>query len=142
MPRLASDLEALNALFSTDTPPRRVVRSRQVLVTLYGFGDASGDGFGQTLMTPAGIKYTYGLWGSVLSSQSSNYREFRNLLELVDAEASDTFPSLAQLVTSVERLVADAPPNMEMFLFTDNAVAEGAFYKGTSPSRALFDLVL
>jgi len=93
-------------------------------------------------MTPAGIKYTYGLWGSVLSSQSSNYREFRNLLELVDAEASDTFPSLAQLVTSVERLVADAPPNMEMFLFTDNAVAEGAFYKGTSPSRALFDLVL
>lgn len=142
VPRLASDLEALTALFSPDTPPRRVVRSRQVLVTLYGFGDASGDGFGQTLMTPAGIKYTYGLWGSVLSSQSSNYREFRNLLELVDAEASDTFPSLAQLVTSVERLVADAPPNMEMFLFTDNAVAEGAFYKGTSPSRALFDLVL
>ncbi len=30
----------------------------------------------------------------------------------------------------------------EILLFTDNAVAEGAFYKGSSPSRQLFELVL
>jgi hypothetical protein len=30
----------------------------------------------------------------------------------------------------------------EVFLFTDNQAAEGAYYQGTSPSRALFDLVV
>ena len=30
----------------------------------------------------------------------------------------------------------------EIFLFTDNSVAESAFYKGTSESKILFDLVL
>jgi hypothetical protein len=32
--------------------------------------------------------------------------------------------------------------NTELFLFTDNSTSEGAFYKGNSPSRPLFDLVL
>jgi len=31
---------------------------------------------------------------------------------------------------------------LEVFLFTDNVVAEGAFYKGTSSRRKLFELVL
>jgi hypothetical protein len=30
----------------------------------------------------------------------------------------------------------------EIFLFTDNHAAEGTYYRGTSPSRALFDLVV
>jgi hypothetical protein len=30
----------------------------------------------------------------------------------------------------------------EIFLFTDNQAAEGAYYRGTSPSRSLFDLVV
>jgi hypothetical protein len=30
----------------------------------------------------------------------------------------------------------------KVFLFTDNQAAEGAYYRGTSPSRALFELVV
>jgi hypothetical protein len=30
----------------------------------------------------------------------------------------------------------------EVFLFTDNQAAEDAYYRGTSPSRALFELVV
>ena len=32
--------------------------------------------------------------------------------------------------------------NCDLFLFTDNTTAESAFYKGTSKSRKLFDLVV
>lgn len=32
--------------------------------------------------------------------------------------------------------------NTELFIFTDNSTAEGAFYKGNTPSRTLFDLIL
>ena len=30
----------------------------------------------------------------------------------------------------------------EVFIFTDNTVAEAAFFKGNSPSRALFELII
>jgi hypothetical protein len=32
--------------------------------------------------------------------------------------------------------------NTELFIFTDNSTAEGAFYKGNTPSRPLFELIL
>jgi hypothetical protein len=56
VPRLKGDLQALAQLFSTLHPPRRVIRSSMVLMALYGFGDASGEGFGSTLSTPSGIR--------------------------------------------------------------------------------------
>ena len=56
---------------------------------------------------------------------SSNYRELRNLVETVEEE------------------VFEGKINgSELFIFTDNAIAEGCYYKGTSQSRLLFNLVL
>jgi hypothetical protein len=47
------------------------------------------------------------------------------------------------LVTAIEEGLASGHlPNTELFVFTDNAAAEGAFYKGNSPSRLLFELIL
>jgi hypothetical protein len=77
------------------------------MIDLYGFGDASGEGFGGTLQTSTGIRYRYDLWGRDVSHQSSNYREMRNLVDLVDLELRDDFVALSQLVTSVEALVLD-----------------------------------
>jgi len=108
----------------------------------YGFEDASGNGFGRTLTSEQGLKFSYGLWGRDLSHQSSNYREFRNLFNLVELEMADSFPVLTSLVDTVEQFISDALPNWEMFLFTDNSVAEGAYYRCTLLNRALFDLVL
>jgi hypothetical protein len=144
VPRLHDDLLALGQLFSTPHPPRRVIRSSSsVMIALYGFGDASGEGFGGTLQTSTGIRYRYGLWGRDVSHQSSNYREIRNLVDLVDLELRDNFVALSQLVTSVEALVLDGTaPSTELFLFTDNSVAEGAFFRGTSSNPKLFDLIL
>jgi hypothetical protein len=143
VPRLAGDLQALATLFQPTHPPRRLVRSTNVLVTLYGFADASAEGFGSTLMTPSGLQYRYGLWGRDLSHQSSNYQELRNLLDLVDLEMSDEFPVLEDLLLSVTILVTSSTlPVTELYLFTDNLVAEGAFFRGTSSNPKLFSLIL
>jgi hypothetical protein len=39
-PRLGRDMEALEFLFSTNTPPRRKIRGTAVIELFYGFGDA------------------------------------------------------------------------------------------------------
>ena len=44
--RLARDLTALRVLFNHATPPRRLVRGKAIKEAQYGFGDASGKGFG------------------------------------------------------------------------------------------------
>jgi hypothetical protein len=143
VPRLAGDLQALAKLFSTPHPPWRIVRSSSVIIALYGFGDASGEGFGGTLLTPQGIRYRYGLWGRDVSHQSSNFREMQNLVEMVDVELADTFPTLSHLVSTLDALIRSGEaPSAELFLFTDNAVAEGAFFRGTSPNPKLFGLIL
>jgi len=53
------------------------------------------------------------------------------------------FSHLSTLVDSLDDALARGELcHTEIFLFTDNAVAEGAFYKGSSPNRPLFELVL
>ena len=49
VPRLDYDLIALERLTAFDEPPRVVVRASGVVEALYGFGDASGLGFGSAI---------------------------------------------------------------------------------------------
>ncbi len=143
VPRLKSDLQALHQLLSPPNPPRRVIRSTQVMIVIYGYGDASGHGFGSTFYTPTGLKYRYGLWGRDASHQSSNFRELANLVQAASLELQDTFPNLTLLVDSVSsQIISDHSQSTELFLFTDNIVAEGAFYKGTSSNPLLFELIV
>jgi hypothetical protein len=94
-------------------------------VAVYQFGDASGAGFGSSLFVNGSLYYRHGQWTASYSDESSNFRE------------------LANLVLAIEEAYAKGLlSNSELFVFTDNSAAEGAFYKGTSPSRRLFDLVL
>jgi hypothetical protein len=60
-----------------------------------------------------------------VESASSNYRELRNLVEVLEDGVS----------TGDLR-------HSEVFLFTDNFTAEAAFNRGNSDSRNLFDLIL
>jgi hypothetical protein len=113
-------------LFEPATPPRRPIRSRAVTTCVYGFADASGAGFGSSLRLPSGmISYRYGLWGKDAEGSSSNCRELCNLVECLESESA------------AGHLIGH-----EMFMFTDNTTAEGSYYKGNSPSRPLFELVL
>jgi hypothetical protein len=126
VPRLHTDLEALSSLFSASTPPTRYIRATHTQVALYGFGDASGSGYGSSVALPDGsIFFRHGLWSDGGDSTTSNYRELNNLVNAIE-----------------EGLERGHLVNTELFIFTDNSTAEGAFYKGNTPSRTLFELIL
>lgn len=137
-PRLRDDLLVLLELTKSAAPPLRLARPKRVFHVFYGFGDASGKGRGSTFQgfntvhhpecgegASNPVVYRVGVWGADDESESSNYREFTNLVEDTELEAASG------------RL-----REAELFLFTDNSTAESAFYKGSSSSKKLHALVL
>lgn len=125
--RLKGDLEALRSLTVAEAPPELPVRASRSAVACYGFGDASGDGFGVSIWDPrSGVDATQGLWMGEVSAASSNFREALNL------------------VLKLEDMVREGSlhAGVELFLFTDNYVTETVFEKGDARSKPLFDLVL
>ena len=95
---------------------------------LYEFGDASGPAFGNTLQAQDSpdIVFEYGQWVvSVTQEESSNWREFTNIVVFLEKKG--------------EEGVLDG---CEVFMFTDSSTTEGAFWKGTSPSCKLCELLL
>jgi hypothetical protein len=126
VPRLYDDLECLAQLLLPAHPPIRFIRSNKVASICYGFGDASSEGFGSSILLPDGTtSFRHGTWGADMESASSNYRELLNQVETLE-----------------EGLRTGELHQLEIFLFTDNTSAEGCFYKGNSPSRTLFSLIL
>jgi hypothetical protein len=126
VPRFLPDLKALRALMAGEKPPLKRVRCSRVATAIYSFVDASGRGFGSTFQMGDKVHFQYGQWPERISeTMSSNWRELANLVESLEAEVG-------------ERGLND----VEIFLFTDNTTAEAAYWKGTSKSEWLFDLVL
>jgi len=65
------------------------------------FGDASGAGFGSSLLIKNKLFYLHGKWNSEFSQETSNYRELANLLHAIQSAAD------SGLLT-----------NVELFMFT------------------------
>jgi len=125
VPRLRDDLGALMELLEPETPPKRTVRPKQGASVVYGFGDASGSGFGTSFAGGGEVTYAHGLWDEEHKATTSNFRESANIVYALErAQRQGTLK------------------NSEVFLFTDNGTAEAAFFKGTSKSEKLFELVL
>jgi len=124
-PRLITDIRSLQTLMNRESPPLRRIRSSKVNNVFYGFGDASGSAFGSTLSNGSKLFFEYGQWCSSESEQSSNWRELNNLL--------------ASLETWIK---TQDLKGTQVFIFTDNSTAESAFWKGTSKSKLLCDLIL
>lgn len=122
--RLEDYIMCLQKLFSGIHPRVRHIRTKLISVAYYGFGDASGAGFGSSIHRASGLKIRHGIWGRDSNKVTSNYREFRNLVETVE-----------------EEVMEGKINGSELFIFTDNAAAEGRFYKGTSLPRLLFNLI-
>ena len=125
VPRFITCLKVLALFFKEDKPPVVNVRSTSCLVIVYGFMDASGSGFGSTLLVKGNIEYRIGTWSSSEDINSSNWREFENLVcEVKQAGKKGWFN------------------NCEVILATDNQVVESCLYKGNSTSQKLFGLVV
>ena len=139
VPRFKKDLEALILLTRAVLPPLRIVRPSMVVQVFFGFGDAAGKGFGSTVAgtyncadkfselqtNDNGLKYRVGIWTALEELESSNQKEFCNLVE-----------------TTEEECRSGRLQNCEFFLFTDNSTAESCFYRGSSKSPKLHNLVV
>ena len=125
VPRLSRDLSALERLLSDEVPPQRLVRGQLIHAVKYAFGDASKAGFGSSWVSSDGVRYRFGTWGRDMDKGSSNLRELKNLVDTLKAMA-----------------VSGELEGAEIFIFTDNSTAEAAFFKGSSKSRLLFELIL
>ena len=126
--RFAHDVRAFDTLFQGDEPVKRLIRGRNLWEVIYGFGDASGSGFGSSFVKAGDenkIYFRFGRWGSDLDDSSSNFRELNNLVE-----------SLEELI-EVQDL-----KGVEIFIFMDNSTAESAYYRGSSSVKPLFELIL
>jgi hypothetical protein len=66
-----------------------------------------------------------GQWKEFYEDESSNRHEFENIVIAFEEYYSKT-----------------GVHDVELFMFTDNTVSENAFYRGTSVSPILFELVL
>ena len=127
-PRFKDDVIALSELTKDESPPKVLARPSKGAKVAIVFGDASGDGFGSSLWlygSPT-VETEHGLWTREYGSRSSNYRELYNLVLRLEALVND----------------GTIPKGSEVFMFTDNSTAESAFFKGTSSSPLLFELVL
>ena len=125
VPRFHQCLRVLSNFFEVELPPIIKVRSTTCTVVVYGFVDASGSGFGSTLLVHGNIKYRIGTWSSKEENNSSNWREFENLVCEVEKAGEQGWLNSSTLL-----------------LATDNQVVESCLYKGNSTSSKLFDLVV
>ena len=73
-------LDILLEFMESEIPPQIVVRSTTLLLVVYGFADASGSGFGNSLLIQGEVRYRIGVWGSDDKHNSSNWRELENLV--------------------------------------------------------------
>lgn len=82
--RLADDLHALTTLVTDPEPPLQFICRSQVHVAVYGFVDASAEGFGSIIQRQHEVSYCLGVWGRDLDSESSNFHELHNLVTTLE----------------------------------------------------------
>jgi len=78
--QLELHMDGLAQLFASCIPPLWHMQHSSTVVALYGFGDASGSGFGTTFLIRGEPHYCYCQWTTPFAEQSSNYRELSNLV--------------------------------------------------------------
>ena len=112
-------------MFTSELAPKVCIRSNRVITVVYGFGDASGTGLGATFTCGMGFNFRIGVWGSKEMDESSNWKEFSNVVEALEDESES-----GELIGT------------EVFMFTDNATVEACATKGSSSSLKLLELIV
>ena len=82
--RLFKHLSDLSELFKDDETDLRLIRGAAIVEVVYIFGDASGLGFGSSLIEGVPFSYRFGVWNQEGYGTSSNYREFCNLVKILE----------------------------------------------------------
>ena len=125
VPRLKHDIDVLERLTKAEAPPKVIRRRKKRGTVAYGFGDASGKGFGHAICIQGQTRLEFGQWSATIEEKHSNYKELRNLVNAVKSAYE-----------------AGALEGVELFLFTDNFVSECAYYNGGSNHSRDLDEVI
>ena len=136
VPWVHFDLAALHCIFESEMLLMVPHAGLRVTWLVYGFGDASREGFGskllaqpiqqeQPLLELLPTQLWHGFWCTTISERSSNYQEFRNLVEAIK-----------------DWHQTQGLEGAEVWIYTDNMVTEMVFYKGMSDDPNLFYLML
>ena len=143
VPRLLQDMEALVVLTELDLLPElpvlRVIWPTYTVLMFYGFGDTSGKQFGSTMAKAhdwksklcdkrsdsCGLVSRIGIWTVEQELESSNFKEFGNLLDSIEAGGASG------------RL-----KKCKFFMFTDSSTARSYFRYGSSSSSKSHQLVV
>eukprot|EP00978_Attheya_sp_CCMP212_P004814 scaffold10598_cov48-Attheya_sp.AAC.2 len=126
LPSLLPALEALEECLEVTEP--RVVRVRPTKETscAYGYGDAAGSGFSAGLRRRTGrVSCRHGIWCKEQSEYGSNWREFRNLANML-----------------LKELAEGTLSDHMIWVFTDNVTASMCWNKGRSKAKQLLDICL
>jgi hypothetical protein len=118
-------VEALAVIFAPIVVPVVSVRFRRIVTVICGFGDASGTGLGATFTCGSGLNFRIGVWRSHEDPESSNWKEFTNVVEALEEEGKE-----------------GNLKNAEVFMFTDNSTVEACVSRGSSSSEKLLRLVV
>ena len=124
-PWFFTDLDTLTRFFDLPEPPAISLRTNRIVTVVYGFGDASGSELGATFTNGTGFSYRVGVWGSSDAAESSNWKEFTNIVDSLEDEAE-----------------AGHLQDSEVFMFADNATVEACAEKRSSASPKLLELVV
>ena len=124
-PSLRRDVEALIFLFGPSLVPEVSIRSKSIMTIVYGFGDASGTGLGATFTCGGSFNFRIGVWGCAEDPESSNWKEFTNIVESLEDEA-----------------LSGNLAGSEVYMFTDNSTVESCASRGSSSSEKLLGLVV
>ena len=122
--RLFNNLEALSLLFG-DKKYLRLIRGTVTVEVLFVFGNESRSGFRSYWTEEDYVGFRFEVWHEEGNGTSSNYREFRNLVE--------TLKDLGR---------KKGLDGSEVFICTDNMVSESIAVLGSSRSEIIFDLVV
>ena len=123
--RLESNLHSLSSILSPEVVQVVGLRSRLIVSVVYGFRDSSGTGLGATFTCGSGFNFRIGVWETSEKEESSNWKEFANVVAALEDAAK-------------ERNLEGA----EVFMFTNNSTVEACAVKGTSTSPKLLALVV
>jgi hypothetical protein len=102
-----------------------LVRSAHLLYIRYGFTDAPGTGLGASITTNQGVRVRIGTWGQDSQDETSNWREFENLVTTLESEGQRGNLDGAVVV-----------------MCTDNSMAESAANRASSTSPKLYRLAV
>ena len=125
IPRFLSDLQALKILFGQDSPPLRLIRGIKINSVICGFGDASSGDFGSSWETKKGIKYRFGTWGEDMDSESSNLREFLNLVDTLEKMCEDGLLRKQRFFCSLIILHQKLPFSMDFLRAKNSSTLSG-----------------